>query len=181
MDDADPAEAAIVAATSSQEPTVCNYDLWKTAEKEERSPCKGSEVMFDGDADETSYLDMDDGRQMQNSSSTGQPQPQETIDDEQGQYIPLVQLMQPIPSRSPPQSPPASPKSKNSSKGRKAKGCYHELAENLAVELASMNEKLHKKLRSSLDVLQTKEPGDVQGLGEVEEDSYVFVNQQGDY
>lgn len=173
----------MVAAPSSQEAAtgdVCNDDRWKTAEQE-KLPSKENEVPCDGDAAEATKENVVEF-QVQNPLPTGQPPcemvPEDTASREQ--YIPLVQLMQPPPSR-PPQRPPPPAKVKKASKGRKGKGCYHQLAENLAVELASMNEKLHQKLRSSLDVVQTKEPDDEQELGEVEEGSYVFVNQQGNY
>ncbi|XP_078345769.1 uncharacterized protein LOC144631230 [Oculina patagonica] len=180
MDDSEPSVPGMVAAPSSQEAAtgdVCNDDLWKTTE-EEKLPSKENEVPCDGDAAEATKENVVEF-QVQNTLPRQPPcesVPEDTAPKDQ--YIPLVQLMQPPPSR-PPQRPPPPAKVKKASKGRKGNGCYHQLAENLAVELASMNEKLHQKLRSSLDVMQTKEPGDEQQLGEVEEDSYVFVNQQG--
>ena len=171
------------ATPSTQEAVTvhgCNDDLWKTTEKE-KMPSKENEVPYSGDGAEATKEGVVEF-QMQDITLPTEQRPCERVPDDsvsREQYIPLVQLMQPLP-RQPPQRPPPPTKVKKASKGRKGKGCYHELAENLAVELASMNEKLHQKLRSSLDVMQTKEPGDVQDVSEVE-DSYVFVNQQGDY
>ncbi len=178
MDNSEPSKPVMEAAPSSQEAET--DDMWKTAEKE-TLPSKENEVPCNGDAAEATKENVVEF-QVQNTLPTGEPPcesiPKDTVSKDQ--YIPLVQLMQPLPSR-PPQRPPPPAKVKKASKGRKGKGCYHQLAENLAVELASMNEKLHQKLRSSLDVMQTREPGDEQQLGEVEEDSYVFVNQQGNH
>lgn len=179
MDDTEPLEAGIAEVPSSQEAatdSVCNDDPCKTAEKEKLPSKENEEPCESPQTTEETVV----GFQVQNPLPAEQPQ-YESIPDpaSREQYIPLVQLMQPPPSR-PPQRPPPPTKVKKATKGRKGgKGCYQQLAENLAVELASMNEKLHQKLRVSSDILQTKELGDVQHFGEVEE-SYVFVNQQGD-
>ena len=175
-------EAESVAAPTSQEvPTssVSNTDLWKMTEND-KLPSKENEVPRSGegaDAADQSMVEF----QMQNPLPTQQP-PSERITDEampREQYIPLVELMQPPPKHAP-QRPPPPAKPRKATKGRKGKGCYHQLAENLAVELQAINEKLVNQKLRSLEVSQVKEPGDVQELPGLEEDSYVFVNQQGD-
>ena len=181
MDDSEISEAVML-TPSSQEAT---YTSSSTGSYELGSPfqqCKvqGSEKSSKA-ADEV--IDGVDVRLIEQiTSSSEQPPinkvPMSTpISGEK--YTPLVQLMVPPPSGPPPRPPPPSAKPGKVPKGHKGKGCYSQLAENVAVELASMNEKLHQKLRSSFEMLQVKENG-TQGLGEVEEDSYVFVNQQGE-
>ena len=91
------------------------------------------------------------------------------------QYTPLVQLMAPLPTGQPPQPPPPSTKPRKGPDG--AKGCYTKIAENVAFELAAVNEQLNEKLRTSFEKQQS-ENRLAQGLDEGE-DTYVFVNQQG--
>lgn len=179
MDDTKPMEAEIVEAPTSQEvPTssVSNTDLWKMTEND-KLPSKENEVPRSGDGADAADESMVEF-QMQNPLPTEQP-PSERIADgsmPREQYIPLVELMQPPPKPAP-QRPPPPVKPRKVNKGRKGKGCYHQLAENLAVELQAINEKLvNQKLRS----LEIKEPDELQELPGMGEDSYVFVNQQGD-
>ena len=89
------------------------------------------------------------------------------------QYTPLVQLMAPLPTGQPPRPPPPSTKPRKSP----AKGCYTKLAENVAFELAAVNEQLNETLRTSFEKQQSENRLG-QGLDEGE-DTYVFVNQQG--
>lgn len=175
MDDADP--SAATSASSSHEASIgaVSCDL--------ESPSKKNRVQEAEDSNEESNESADGAdvmHIMQSPSSSGPALIDQQIDEamSEGQYIPLVQLMGP-----PPRPPPPSIKPKNVPKGQKGKSHYHQLAENVAIELASMNERLHQKLRSSFEKLQAKEQlsSDVQPLGEVEEDSYVFVNQQSKY
>lgn len=91
------------------------------------------------------------------------------------QYTPLVQLMAPLPTGQPPQPSPPSTKPRKGPDG--AKGCYTKLAENVAFELAAVNEQLNEKLRTSFGKQQSENRLG-QGLDEGE-DTYVFVNQQG--
>ena len=91
------------------------------------------------------------------------------------QYTPLVQLMAPLPTGQPPQPPTPSTKPRKGPDG--AKGCYTKLAENVAFELAAVNEQLNEKLRTSFEKQQSENRLG-QGLDEGE-DTYVFVNQQG--
>ena len=91
------------------------------------------------------------------------------------QYTPLVQLMAPLPTGQPPQPPPPSTKPRKGPDG--AKGCYTKLAENVAFELAAVNEQLNETLRTSFEK-QRSENRRGQGMDEGE-DTYVFVNQQG--
>lgn len=180
MDDADP--SAATSASSSHEASIgaVSCDL--------ESPSKKNRVQEAEDSNEESNESADGAdvmHIMQSPSSSGPALIDQQIDEamSEGQYIPLVQLMVPPPSGPPPRPPPPSIKPKNVPKGQKGKSHYHQLAENVAIELASMNERLHQKLRSSFEKLQAKEQlsSDVQPLGEVEEDSYVFVNQQSKY
>ena len=172
MDDTDLGSAA-TSASSPQDASV------GTVSCDLESPSKKNRVQ------EAENSNEDVIHAMQSTSSSGPALVDQQVDEamSEGQYIPLVQLMVPPPSGPPPRPPPPSIKPKNVPKGRKGKSHYHQLAENVAVELASMNERLHQKLRSSFEKLQTKEQmsSDVQALGEVEEDSYVFVNQQGKF
>ena len=91
------------------------------------------------------------------------------------QYTPLVQLMPPLPTGQPPRPPPPSTKPRKGPDG--AKGCYTKLAENVAFELAAVNEQLNETLRTSFEKPQSENRLG-QGLDEGE-DTYVFVNQQG--
>ena len=91
------------------------------------------------------------------------------------QYTPLVQLMAPLPTGRPPRPPPPSTKPRKGPDG--AKGCYTKLAENVAFELAAVNEQLNEKLCTSFEKQQSENRLG-QGLDEGE-DMYVFVNQQG--
>lgn len=91
------------------------------------------------------------------------------------QYTPLVQLMAPLPTGQPPQPPPPSIKPRKGPDG--AKGCYTKLAENVAFELAAVNEQLNETLRTSFEK-QRSENRRGQEMDEGE-DTYVFVNQQG--
>lgn len=91
------------------------------------------------------------------------------------QYTPLVQLMAPLPTGQPPQPPPPSTKPRKGPDG--AKGCYTKLAENVAFELAAVNEQFNETLRTSFEK-QRSENRRGQGMDEGE-DTYVFVNQQG--
>lgn len=117
---------------------------------------------------------------LQNPSSTGPPTYERIADEATAdQYIPLIELMQPVPSNPSQDASSFSGKLKKAPKKQKTKACYLQLAENISVELATMNEKLHKRLRSSLDVLKNKEHVPMEGLGDFEEDSYVFVGQRG--
>lgn len=94
------------------------------------------------------------------------------------QYTPLVQLMAPLPNGQPPQPPQPPPPSTKPRKGPDgAKGCYTKLAENVAFELAAVNEQLNETLRTSFEK-QWSENRRGQGMDEGE-DTYVFVNQQG--
>ena len=184
MDDSKISEAVML-TPSSQEATYTT----SSAGSELGSPSQQSKVQSSEKSSEVADEGIDDADVRlieQITSSSGQPpinrpgdMPMSTpVSGEQ--YTPLVQLMVPPPSSvPPPRPPPPSAKPRKNPKGHKGKGCYSQLAENVAVELASMNERLHQKLRSSFEMLQAKE-NDVQELGEVEEDSYVFVNQQGE-
>ena len=159
MDDAQLSEVTAFTASSQEASSdgKCGYDFG--------SPSKKNKLQ---------------GEENHSESAVDNKQADEPTSEEQ--YIPLVQLMVPPPSGPPPRPPPPSAKPRKVPKGQKGKGCYHKLAENVAVELASVNEMLHQKLRSSFEALQAKEQSsDMQGLGELEEDSYVFVNQQGEY
>lgn len=182
MDDTKPMESEIVAASTSEDVPICsgfNYDPCKTTDSGKLPP-KENEARSSGEGAEAADESMA-GLQMQNPLPTGQP-PSEKIPDEslpREQYIPLVELMQPPPKPAP-QRPPPPVKPRKVPKGRKGKGCYHQLAESLAVELQAINEKLVNDKLRSLEVSQVKEPGDVQELPGLEEDSYVFVSQQGD-
>ena len=173
MDDAESSETGITASSSSQEAET-------TAEKEQLQSEVNEVPCDEGGAEVTDEVVGHAGI-LQNPSCAG-PSSYERIANEPSpeQYIPLIQLMQSTP-KSPSQVPrPSRGKPKKAPKGRNGKGCYHQLAESLAVELATMNEKLHKKLRNSFDELQGNEPDASQGLGELEDDSYVFVHRQGD-
>ena len=175
MDDAELPEAAC----SSQEASMgtVGYNFESPAQNKAQSTGNGDEAANE------SISDADVQRcKVQIPSSSVLPSQHDGQTDEATsgeQYIPLVHLMVPPPSGPPPRPPPPSVKPRKVPKGGKGKGCYHQLAANVAVELASMNESLHQKLRSSLEVLQAKESSDGLELGELEDDSYVFVNQQG--
>ena len=179
MDDADPS-AATSASSEPQEASIgaVSCDLESPSKKNRIQEAENSAEVSNEGADGTDVMHI-----TQSPSSSGPALIDQQIDEamSEGQYIPLVQLMVPPPSGPPPRPPPPSIKPKNVPKGRTGKSHYHQLAENVAVELASMNERLHQKLRSSFEKLQAKEElsSDVQPLGEIEEDSYVFVNQQG--
>lgn len=166
-------EAEIIAVPTSEEVLTgsrCDDEPSNTTDNN-KLPSKENVVQISGEvADES----------MQNPLPTGQP-PSERVDDgplPREQYIPLVELMQPLPKPAPERPPPLA-KPRKATKGRKGKGCYHQLAEDLAVELQAINEKLvNQKLRNK--VSQVIETGDVQEPPRLEEDSYVFVSQQGD-
>ena len=180
MDDTKPVEAEIVAPPTSQEVLTGsggNDDRQKMTDND-KLPAKENEARSSGEGAEAADESMA-AFQMQNPIPAQQPPSERTADRPmpREQYIPLVELMQP-PPKVVPQRPPPPAKPRKASKGRKGKGCYHQLAESLAVELQAINEKLvNEKL---LEVSQVREPGDVQGLPGLEEDSYVFVSQQGE-
>ena len=184
MDDSKPVEAEIVAASTSEDGPICsgfNDDLHKMTNNDKLLPKENKAQSGEGaKAGDESMA----GLQMQNSLPTGQP-PSETIPDKstcmpREQYIPLVELMQPPRKPAPQRPPPPAKPRKATIKGHKGKGCYHQLAESLAVELQAINEKLVNEKLRPLEVSQVKEAGDVQELPGLEEDSYVFVSQQGD-
>jgi len=95
------------------------------------------------------------------------------------QYVPLAQLMIPQLTSRPARPPPPSVKLKKTPKGNK--NCYRQLAKTVAVELATMNDKLHEKIFKSYKKPHGSEQGstELQSFGDAEEDTYVFVNQQG--
>ena len=95
------------------------------------------------------------------------------------QYVPLAQLMIPQLTGRPARPPPPSVKLKKTPKGNK--NCYRQLAKTVAVELATMNDKLHEKIFKSYKKPHGSEQGstELQSFGDAEEDTYVFVNQQG--
>ena len=178
MDDTKPVEAEIVAATTSEDiPTGSdlNDDLQKMTGNDQLPPKESEVPQNSGEGAEAGDESMA-GSQMQNPLPTWQP-PSEGIADgsmPRDQYTPLVKLMQ-LPPKPASQRLPPPVKPRKPTNGRKGKGCYHQLAENLAVELQAINEKLvNGKLRS------LKDPGNLQELPGLEEDSYVFVSQQGD-
>ena len=183
MDDTKPMEAETVAASTSEDIRTgsgFNDDLPKMTDDDKLPPKKSEVPQSSGEGAEAGDESMA-GFQMQNPLPTWQP-PSERIADGPTpgeQYIPLVELMQPPPKPAPQRpSPPAKPR--KPIKGHKGKGCYHQLAENLAVELQAINEKLVNGKLHPLKVPQVRDPGDVQELPGLEEDSYVFVSQQGD-
>lgn len=94
------------------------------------------------------------------------------------QYVPLAQLMIPQLTSRPARPPPPSVKLKKTPKGNK--NCYRQLAKTVAVELATMNDKLHEKIFKSYKKPHGSEQGstELQSFGDAEEDTYVFVNQQ---
>lgn len=170
-------EADITAVPNSEEvPTGSRYDDEPlNITDNNKLPPKESEVQISGEVAEVA------DESMQNPLPTGQPL-FERVDDgplPREQYIPLVELMQPLPKPAPERPPPLA-KPRKATKGRKAKGCYHQLAEDLAVELQAINEKLVNQKLHNLEVSQVTELGDVQEPPRLEEDSYVFVSQQGD-
>lgn len=95
------------------------------------------------------------------------------------QYVPLAQLMIPQPTSQPVQPPPLSVKPKKTPRGNK--NCYRQLAKTVAVELANMNDKLHEKICKLYEKPHGREQASIelQSFGDVKEDTYVFVNQQG--
>lgn len=178
MDDGDLSETGIIGNSSFQE--VENDFQCKTADKEQL-PTEGNEIVNDRDEREVVDDTVESAGVLQNPSSTGPPTYERIADEATAdQYIPLIELMQPVPSNPSQDASSFSGKLKKAPKKQKTKACYLQLAENISVELATMNEKLHKRLRSSLDVLKNKEHVPMEGLGDFEEDSYVFVGQQED-
>lgn len=183
MDDAKPVKAEIVAASTSEDtPTGSGFndDLQKMTDNDQLPPKESEVPRSSGEGTEAGDEGMA-GFQMQNPLPKCQP-PSEGIADgplPREQYIPLVELMQPPPKPAP-QRPPPPAKPRKPTKGRKDRGCYHQLAENLAVELQAINEKLVNGKLRPLKLPQVKDPGDRQELQGLEEDSYVFVSQQGD-
>ena len=188
MDDAECQETVIKANSNFQEAEKDSQ--FETAEKEPL-PTEGNEIVNGrGDSkvvDET----VESAGVLQNPSSTGPPIHERIADESTAdqstadqstadQYIPLIELMQPVPSNPSQVSTSSFGKPKRAPRKPKAKSCYFQLAENISDELATMNEKLHKRLRSSLDVLKSEEHVPMEGLGDFGEDSYVFVPQQGD-
>ncbi|XP_068751371.1 next to BRCA1 gene 1 protein-like isoform X1 [Montipora capricornis] len=146
------------------------------------SPSKKNKVEEDITGNEG--ISEDITHQVQNMSTLEPPCiDEEGSDSPSGdQYVPLAQLMVPQLAGRPPRPPPPSVQPKKSRKGRSVKNCYHQLAESVAVELAAMNDTLHQKLRKSFQKLQGKEEPlstELQSFEDVEEDTYVFVNQQG--
>lgn len=91
------------------------------------------------------------------------------------QYVPLAQLMIPQLTSRPARPPPPSVKLKKTPKGNK--NCYRQLAKTVAVELATMNEKIFKSYKKPHGSEQGST--ELQSFGDAEEDTYVFVNQQG--
>ena len=178
MDDAECQETVIKANSNFQE---AEKDSQFEAAEKEPLPTEGNEIVNGrGDSkvvDET----VESAGVLQNPSSTGPPIHERIADESTAdQYIPLIELMQPVPSNPSQVSTSSFGKPKRAPRKPKAKSCYFQLAENISDELATMNEKLHKRLRSSLDVLKSEEHVPMEGLGDFGEDSYVFVPQQGD-
>ena len=179
MDDED--SSATASASSSQEASL------GISSSDFESPSKKNKLQFTEHGSETADAELQniDSRLEMRSPLMSKP----LTDYEESekvapgeQYIPLVQLMVPPPSAPPPRPPPPSSAPKKVAKGSKSKNCYHQLAESVAAELATVNERLHQKLRSSFEKLQSNEQlcNGVQALEEVEEDTYVLVNQRGE-
>ena len=171
-------EAETVAASTSEAiPTGSGFNDDLQMTDNDQLPPKESEVLRSSGEGAEAGDDSMTGFQMQNPLPTWQPPSEGSSDGPVPgeQYIPLVELMQ-LPPKPAPRIPPPPVKPRKPTKGRKGKGCYHQLAENLAVELQAINEKL---VNGKLEMPQVKELGDVKGLPGLEEDSYVFVSQQG--
>ena len=182
MEDIKPKEAEISAVPTAEDVlkgSGCNDGSWNMTDTDKLPP-EQIEVRSSGEGAEVADESMA-AFQMQNPLPTGQPLPERTDDGPMSseQYIPLVELMQSSPNSAPPRPPPPM-KARKVTKGRKGKGCYNQLAEDLAVELQAINEKLVNQKLRSLEVSQAREKGDMQELPGLEEDSYVFVSQQGD-
>lgn len=178
MDDENSSATASVSNSQEASLGISSFDFESPSKKNKLQCTENGSETADNESQNT------DSREMQSplisKALTDYKESEKVAPGEQ--YIPLVQLMVPPPSVPPPRPPLPLSTSKKVTKGRKSKNCYHQLAQSVAAELATMNERLHWKLRSSFEKLQSSEQlcKDVQALEEVEEDTYVLVNQRGE-